>query len=338
MWTNSTPGTDVYAIGRATITKSYQSIALGGGAVITTNPNQTGNIAIGQAASVSGVNISDSVAIGRGASVTAGGGCVAIGSTAVASGSGGSVCIGPSAAVSGLYAVSIGFSATASGNYGTAVGKSAGATGLNSSAFGVGAAGNTDYSIAIGSGALPGSSGTDQIAIGNTARGNNQTGAIAIGNNAQADFVGEAVISVGHLSAQGDAKSSIATGRTTTTSATAVEIGFDVGAVTAPTNRLAMPNNSTWIFKMLVVARNTANNGDNSAWEVTFCMKRDANAASTALVGSVTTTIIGQAGTTTGWAVSVTADTTNGRPNVSVTGAAATTLHWVASMFIAKVA
>ena len=48
-----------------------------------------------------------------------------------------------------------------------------------------------------------------------------------------------------------------------------------------------------------------------------------------AIVGSVTTTLLAQDAGASTWAVTATADTTNGGLKITVTGQAATTIRWV---------
>lgn len=57
-------------------------------------------------------------------------------------------------------------------------------------------------------------------------------------------------------------------------------------------------------------------------------MKRDANAGTTALIGSVSKTVLAE--TNVAWDAAVSADTTNGSILIQVTGEAAKTIRWVA--------
>ena len=137
---------------------------------------------------------------------------------------------------------------------------------------------------------------------------------------------------------RGDATTSLLRHWATTTNTTPTEIGTNgQNVTTSPTSRIVLANNSTYMFDCDIVARVSTTGTDYSAWKVTFCINREANAASTALVGSVTKTVIGQTAGASAWDVTVTADTTNGRPNISVTGAASTTIRWVCNTKMTKV-
>jgi hypothetical protein len=114
-----------------------------------------------------------------------------------------------------------------------------------------------------------------------------------------------------------------------TTDATATVLRSDPNAAST-TNQVILPNNSAYFFQGQVVAGVTGA-GDTKGWTVEGVIKRGANAASTVLVGSTVMSSYGDAGAAT-WLVAVTADTTNGGLAVTVTGAAATTIRWVAQI------
>jgi hypothetical protein len=115
-----------------------------------------------------------------------------------------------------------------------------------------------------------------------------------------------------------------------TTSATATVLTSDSNAA-GTTNQVILPNNSAYFFRGEVIAGKTAA-GDAKGWTVEGVIKRGANAASTALVGTPTvTSLYADAGATT-WSITATADTTNGGLAITVTGQAATTIRWVAQI------
>ena len=112
-----------------------------------------------------------------------------------------------------------------------------------------------------------------------------------------------------------------------TTDATATVLTSNTSAA-ATTNQVVLPNNSAYSFSGEVIAGVTAA-GDTARWTIDGAIKRGANAASTAMVGTPTVTMTHfDAGAAT-WVVAVTADTTNSGIAVTVTGAAATTIRWV---------
>jgi len=112
-----------------------------------------------------------------------------------------------------------------------------------------------------------------------------------------------------------------------TTDATATVLRSNASAAST-TNQVILPNNSAYSFSGEVIAGVTAA-GDTARWTIDGAIKRGANAASTAMVGTPTVTMTHNDAGAAAWAVAVTADTTNGGIKVEVTGAAATTIRWV---------
>jgi hypothetical protein len=112
-----------------------------------------------------------------------------------------------------------------------------------------------------------------------------------------------------------------------TTDATATVLTSDNGAAST-TNQVILPNNSAYLFKATVIS-NVTGGGNTSAWKLEGAIKRGANAASTAIVGLVTTTLLAQDAGAATWAIAATADTTNGGLRITFTGQASTTIRTV---------
>lgn len=127
--------------------------------------------------------------------------------------------------------------------------------------------------------------------------------------------------------AQGATQSALLLLGRQTTDATATVLCSDSSAA-GTTNQVILPNNAAYYFRGSVIAGVTAG-GDSKAWTFEGAIKRGANAASTAIVGTVVLNTIAQDAGASAWTVAVTADTTNGGIKVEVTGAAATTIRWV---------
>jgi hypothetical protein len=115
-----------------------------------------------------------------------------------------------------------------------------------------------------------------------------------------------------------------------TTDATATVLRSNTSAAST-TNQVILPNNSAYTFQGTCIANVTAG-GTTSGWKFEGVIKRGANAASTTLVAAVTPTVIAQDAGASTWVLAITADTTNGGIAVTVTGAAATTIRWVAKI------
>jgi len=93
-------------------------------------------------------------------------------------------------------------------------------------------------------------------------------------------------------------------------------------------NQVILPNNSAYFFRGEVISGVTGG-GNTKGWTIEGVIKRGANAASTALVGTPTvTSSFADAGAST-WVIAVTADTTNGGLRVTFTGQASTTIRTV---------
>jgi hypothetical protein len=115
-----------------------------------------------------------------------------------------------------------------------------------------------------------------------------------------------------------------------TTDATPTILRSD-GSAAGTTNQVIMPNNSAYFFTGEVVSGVTGG-GNTKGWTIEGVIKRGANAASTALVGTPTvTSMYADVGAAT-WAIALTADTTNGGLAVTFTGQAATTIRTVAQI------
>lgn len=118
--------------------------------------------------------------------------------------------------------------------------------------------------------------------------------------------------------------------RANTTTATSTEMFLNY-----PTNnaRLILQNNSLMYFKAMITAKKTGAS-DAAAWTIEGSIQQGATAGSTVILGTPVSTSMGAtSGATSGlWAVTATADTTNGSLKLTVTGQASTTIHWYAKI------
>jgi len=115
-----------------------------------------------------------------------------------------------------------------------------------------------------------------------------------------------------------------------TTDATATVL-TSTSSAASTTNQVILPNNSAYYFVVTVIAGVTGA-GNTKSWELKGAIKRGAGVGTTAIVGSVTTTVIAADAGASTWTVTATADTTNGGLAITVTGQAATTIRWVAKV------
>jgi len=224
-------------------------------------------------------------------------------------------------------------SSNATGNHAIAGGAVATASGANSVCLG------GQNAIASGSGAVcignGTSSGSSSAVVGGSSNTADSTNSIVIGGagGTARSIIGNFVTpaSNGPISSSGG-RHQLATlllGRETT-DATATRLASNSSAA-GTTNQVILPNNSAYTFQGTCIA-NVTGGGTTSGWKFEGVIKRGANAASTALVAAVTPTVIAQDVAAATWVLAITADTTNGGIAVTVTGAAATTIRWVAKI------
>ena len=305
----------------------------------------TSTVLIGSKAVCSGAG----VVIGTGASSSSYSGPVVIGNSASVTGNN-AVAIGTSS-TSVAGGVAIGQTATA-GSAGIAIGQSSTSGGSNFS-IGGGNAGTGYGALCIGNGGVNNNTGGSVIltaafsaipTLPSTAHHS-----MALGTNSNTDSAGHIAFSNGVFasSTTGTATGGHYVLRTQTTSTTAVQMGATSGATNAlvntpaPVGYITMANNSTYMCTANIVAQVNGGAGDSAGWFLQFLVQRGASAATTAIVGTPTGTsapAFATTGATTGaWAVTVTADTTNGGPAIKCSGQASTTINWVCFITLAKV-
>ena len=98
---------------------------------------------------------------------------------------------------------------------------------------------------------------------------------------------------------------------------------------------VSLANNKMNAFRIMVVAASD-NNTEGAAYEFKGLIKKDATAASAAIIGSVTKTVIAES--VSAWDAAITADTANGAIAITVTGEAEKVIRWVAFIEMLEVA
>jgi Head domain of trimeric autotransporter adhesin len=282
-------------------------------------------VALGYAAQASG---SASIAIGY-STVASAAASTAIGTTSGFAGS---------QAVTGAGAMALGgsyasgtdsFAAANADNTGTY-----GAQGANSVAIGYHAKATGANSVAISSDVGAVASGPGSCALlGGTATA---TYSLAVGPYATTGVRSKTVFGQNAFGVAGDTQWGAVILRASTTDATATVATSD-GAAASTNNQVILTNNQAMTFNALITARENAT-GDTAAWNVSGCIKRGANAAATALVGTaVSLSTAADTGATT-WTAVCAADTTNGGLKITVTGQAAKTIRWSATVYTNELA
>jgi hypothetical protein len=248
----------------------------------------------------------------------------------------GGIGIGSGVNDTGGFDIIIGNGSSCSGAFGTVIGHNASAVG-NGTVIGYGSSASGASAISIGYSQA--SAGIGQITIGNNNSSPSSAGAITLGSYSRCDFSGEFAVATGCFAAAGDAKISMFPMWTTTTDATVTEFKTGAAAVSTPSpiGNIVLINDTMNMFDVDIIGRNTGDDTQCACWNVKFGIRRGAAAANTALVGTPVKTVFGQDTGTETWDVTVTADTTNGRPAIKVTGEAAKTIRWVANVRMTKV-
>ena len=159
------------------------------------------------------------------------------------------------------------------------------------------------------------------------------TNAIAFGSGSSASVYGTRAFANGSFATSGDAQDVEAVLRNITTTATPTELFLDG---TSATQRLALANNSACTAIIKIIARRTDATGVLGSWIYHTMIYRDATAATTTMVGTSKSTIA-RVGLTSANDPVLSADTTNGSLKINVTGLAANTIRWVATVELAQV-
>lgn len=157
-------------------------------------------------------------------------------------------------------------------------------------------------------------------------RGNKGTALYALGTGYQSDARHQAGFSManGAFSVAGDGQASkvIRKAETSDNSAT-------------PMQTIVLPNDSTFLFTAHVVARRTDANDESAGYRIEGVIDRNASAASTALVGSITVTAIAE--DVADWDVTAIANASSGGLSILVTGQNSKTIRWVAACDLVEV-
>jgi hypothetical protein len=299
-------------------------------------------IAIGRATSSSVAT----VAIGFEAAATANS-ATAIGSSssaagAKASGQGAVALGGAYASGQDSFAAAINNNTSSYGALGAnsiAIGSAAKAAFAGSVAIGTGARALANSAVAISSGYAYSSnttaSGISSISIGDS-NNSAKDRSVTIGLRALADVIGKFAFSNGNITDQGDSQYGLLVLRGITTSATAAALTTN-NLVAASDNQLIISNNSAYAFTGTIIARQQAAAGnDFAAWEIKGGIVRGATASTTAL-GTYNINVLSKSAGAVTWTIALSADTANGGLAITVTGAAATNIRWVATVQTSEV-
>lgn len=225
-----------------------------------------------------------------------------------------SIALGSECTASGTYSFAAGVSCVASGGSSVAIGDNNNA-GLSSVSIGTDNICNYS-SITIGS--------------GNAA----QYRGVAIGNRAVVQTDGKLAYASGSFSSQGQSQTGTTVLRGQTSNANVTPLTSD-GSSAGLRNLIKLDTDSTYAFIILVVARARDVNGESAGYKFEGVVDRGLEPATTALVGTVTKTVLAE--DTAAWDCNVTVDTVSGSLKVEVTGEVGKTIRWVATCWTSEV-
>lgn len=153
------------------------------------------------------------------------------------------------------------------------------------------------------------------------------THATALGHEAKASQQAGVTIAGGKFSAVGDAQSTVLIVKGQTTDENPINL------VANGTSWVTIPTDTTWMFRVSVVARRTDADGESAAYENIGCL--DNNAGTVALVGSVSQTVVAE--DTSAWVFANAADNTNKALANYCYGESGKTINWVARIELTEV-
>jgi hypothetical protein len=170
----------------------------------------------------------------------------------------------------------------------------------------------------------PSASGANSIALLSASSATAQD-SLAIGVQSVARIRGGVVQASGRFASSGDAQIGRYTLRTNTINANPTTMFVDG---TAGSVHLALVDNSTWTFRVVVTGHRTDAPDGHAGYELKGVVYRDSGAATTTIQGKVSKTIIAESNPS--WDANVTADVVNGGIAVVVTGQVSKTIRWLA--------
>jgi len=170
----------------------------------------------------------------------------------------------------------------------------------------------------------PSATGDNAVAIGSGSTAE-ATGSFAEGDGAFARIYGQKAYANGSFAVPGDAQHGIYVLRNATTDATITELFLD-----GLTEQIVLPDNSLFVFDIYVGGRRTDDVGGGAGFKFLGVAKKDTTTGSVTFVGTPSKTTIGE--TDTPWDATVSVNLTTGALAVQVTGEAAKTINWVATV------
>ncbi len=148
-----------------------------------------------------------------------------------------------------------------------------------------------------------------------------------IGVDSQSSRFGEIAFGNGRFAKNGDSQTSVFISRCSTSNAVETEVFLDNSS-----ERITVATDSAIAFETLIVAKQ-ASNSNAAGYKISGIIGN--NGGTTALVGSITKTVLGES--VASWDATIEADDTNDALVIKVTGTAGNNIQWVATTTTSEV-
>ncbi len=196
----------------------------------------------------------------------------------------------------------------------------------NSIAMGPNAKAGSSYTVAIGNNTQ--ATASSGVAIGGNSVAS-ATFTVALGHYSKAATQGKFAFSSNRYAAAGDTQGALYILRQRTTDATSKTLTTSSGG-TPTDQQIVLPSGSAYAFHGTIIAKQSGS-ANAAAWEIKGLIVN--NGGTTTLTNSATTVI----SNTPSWSMALSADDTNDALAITVTGAASTTIAWVANIQTSEV-
>ena len=184
--------------------------------------------------------------------------------------------------------------------------------------------GGASTAAAVSGGRSNNASANYSTVIGGRNNRTNGDYSTASGQDASAEIPHSQTLGGSAFYGRGDAQTTLVVRKAQTTDAT----------LTAMTT-MVLPDDSTWAFEVLIVARRTDADNESAGYKISGVIDRNTGVATTALVAAITKTVLGE--DTAAWDVDAIANAASGGLQIQVTGEAAKAINWVARVELSEV-
>lgn len=173
--------------------------------------------------------------------------------------------------------------------------------------------------------ALPSALGTNSIVLGESAQTSSTApNSLAIGEQSLTRHPGAMVFASGRFASSGDAQVGRYLLRTHTINDTQTEAFIDG---TAGTERLVLPDDCTWTFKLTATAHRTDAGDGHAGYIIHGVIYRGSGVSSISFQGTPTQQILAESNVE--WDINIEADHTYGALCIFVTGESGKTIRWL---------